>query len=201
MELVGGHVAIDFVNTLGGLPERPDDEFLAGYPDVLAWFTHIGLVRAERARLLADAAEIDPRVATDVYARIRRLRESLDRILRCRLTDDPPGDDDLDVVRAVYADAASHADLLADAESYRLGWDQAGDTLDWPLWVLADAIMDLLTTAPLHLLGRCQHCRWLFLDHSKNHSRRWCSMNSCGAITKMRRYRATHRSNADAIKH
>ncbi|MGZ8649732.1 MAG: CGNR zinc finger domain-containing protein [Solirubrobacteraceae bacterium] len=32
--------------------------------------------------------------------------------------------------------------------------------------------------------------RWLFIDSSRNHSRRWCTMNICGASAKMRRYRA-----------
>jgi hypothetical protein len=48
-------------------------------------------------------------------------------------------------------------------------------------------------TASLQLLAQCQHCRWLFLDTSRQHNRRWCSMNACGAIMKMRRYRAAHR--------
>src|SRR5215207_8909567 len=37
MLLVGGHAALDFVNTLGGLPDRPDDEYLHGYPDLITW--------------------------------------------------------------------------------------------------------------------------------------------------------------------
>lgn len=33
-------------------------------------------------------------------------------------------------------------------------------------------------------------CRWLFYDHSRNHSRTWCTMDLCGSQAKMRAYRA-----------
>jgi hypothetical protein len=36
-------------------------------------------------------------------------------------------------------------------------------------------------------------CDWLFLDESRNHSRQWCSMDSCGSRAKMARYRSRKR--------
>jgi hypothetical protein len=36
-------------------------------------------------------------------------------------------------------------------------------------------------------------CRWLFVDESRNHSRQWCSMGSCGSRAKMARYRSRKR--------
>jgi hypothetical protein len=32
-------------------------------------------------------------------------------------------------------------------------------------------------------------CGWLFYDDSKGGQRRWCAMEACGTIEKMRRYR------------
>jgi CGNR zinc finger len=57
-----------------------------------------------------------------------------------------------------------------------------------PLWPLAHAAVELLTEGPLDLLKVCSGCRWLFLDQSKNRSRRWCSMEVCGTSAKKRRY-------------
>jgi predicted RNA-binding Zn ribbon-like protein len=55
----------------------------------------------------------------------------------------------------------------------------------------AVAAYDLLFTADLDRLGRCPTeeggCGWLFLDHSRNRSRRWCRMADCGAEVKARR--------------
>ena len=39
-------------------------------------------------------------------------------------------------------------------------------------------------------------CRWLFLDRSKNHSRRWCDMRICGNRSKTRRFYARQRDSA-----
>ena len=41
-------------------------------------------------------------------------------------------------------------------------------------------------------------CRWLFFDHSKNHSGTWCSMAECGSRMKARAYRARHREEHPA---
>jgi predicted RNA-binding Zn ribbon-like protein len=47
----------------------------------------------------------------------------------------------------------------------------------------------------MRLLRVCEKpdCRWLFLDTSKNHSRRWCDMKICGNRMKARRFKAQHR--------
>jgi predicted RNA-binding Zn ribbon-like protein len=190
MELIGGHVALDFVNTLGGSPNGADDEYLVEYGDLLTWLARVGLLTPQRHRALGHAATHDSAGAVRVLDDVRDLRASLDSILRCHLTNEAADNDHLEVIRSAYAQAADHAILEHQAASYRFSWN-ASDTvaLRWPQWTLADVSIDLLTNAPLHLLGRCQHCRWMFLDHSRNHTRRWCSMQSCGAIMKMRRYR------------
>ena len=73
-------------------------------------------------------------------------------------------------------------------EDFVLAWD--GDHLERPLWPLAVAGLDLLRSGPLDRLKACEDCPWLFLDASRNRSRRWCSMDDCGSRSKMRRYRA-----------
>jgi predicted RNA-binding Zn ribbon-like protein len=188
MRQIGGHVAVDFVNTLGGSPDRADDEYLFDYADLLEWLVRAGLLSADRQRDLWLIAERAPADAAQVYEGVRRLRGSLDNILRCRLRARTADDRHLCVVRSAYAEAAAHATLVEQAGSYRLAWN--GGSVRWPLWVVAAAALDLLADAPLDRLGRCEHCRWMFLDHSRNHSRRWCSMTSCGAVAKMRRHRA-----------
>jgi predicted RNA-binding Zn ribbon-like protein len=69
-----------------------------------------------------------------------------------------------------------------------LAWD--GHHLERPLWPIAVSALDLLRDGPLDQLKACEDCPWLFLDTSRNHSRRWCSMADCGTRVKMRRYRA-----------
>jgi predicted RNA-binding Zn ribbon-like protein len=59
-----------------------------------------------------------------------------------------------------------------------------GDRILGPL---AWAAVDLLRGDELNRLKRCpQHdCHWLFIDRTKNRSRRWCEMATCGNRAKM----------------
>src|SRR5215207_1452658 len=193
---VGGHVAVDFVNTLGGRPDEPDDEYLYRYEDLLLWTESAQLLPHSAARHLRSEADRNPIGAEAALQEARRLRESLDRLLRSAL----PGREvprlaaDVGTVHHAYLDAVASASPQPD--TLRLVWDWPDDSLDLrrPVWPVAFAVVDLLEKAPLDRLGRCEHCQWLFLDASPQRNRRWCSMNACGAITKMRRYRTTHRT-------
>ena len=196
MELVGGHTAVDYVNTLGGKPDDPDDEYLSSYRDLLTWLGRAGVMDAAQIRRLQHAAESDPPGAAAAHQQALHLRKALDEILRSRLASHPSARHDREIVREFYADAVANATLAEDNTGYRLTWVNDGPpALRSPLWRLADRATNLLRDEPLQRLNRCGQCRWLFLDLSRNRSRRWCSMNACGAITKMRRYRAAHRSD------
>ncbi|HEX6127533.1 MAG TPA: CGNR zinc finger domain-containing protein [Candidatus Limnocylindria bacterium] len=45
---------------------------------------------------------------------------------------------------------------------------------------------------------RNEACRWVFHDHSRNHSGTWCTMAVCGSRMKARAYRARRRAAASA---
>ncbi|MWA04488.1 hypothetical protein F8568_029745 [Actinomadura sp. LD22] len=61
---------------------------------------------------------------------------------------------------------------------------------------IAAAIVDAAAAGTWPRLKVCQEdtCRWAFLDTSKNRSRSWCSMRTCGNRTKTRAYRARNRA-------
>jgi predicted RNA-binding Zn ribbon-like protein len=54
--------------------------------------------------------------------------------------------------------------------------------------------ISLLSTADFARVKQCpgDDCGWLFLDQSKNNSRRWCDMATCGNRTKAERHRQRH---------
>jgi predicted RNA-binding Zn ribbon-like protein len=53
---------------------------------------------------------------------------------------------------------------------------------------VAISAVDLLTSSDLGRLKICpaHECEWLFLDDSRNGTRRWCSMAECGNRAKAR---------------
>jgi predicted RNA-binding Zn ribbon-like protein len=110
------------------------------------------------------------------------------------VTEGDPPTSALDELATFHSDALAHARLTATGDRFELAWD--GDDVDRVLWPLASSAVDLLRAAPLDRLKLCDHCVWMFLDESRNRSRRWCSMNHCGGSEKMRRYRARRRATA-----
>jgi predicted RNA-binding Zn ribbon-like protein len=62
------------------------------------------------------------------------------------------------------------------------------DTIEMICDRLADEAVVLLRSPAAGRIGSCAGCGWLFLDTSRAHARRWCSMNVCGVRDKMRRY-------------
>jgi predicted RNA-binding Zn ribbon-like protein len=87
-------------------------------------------------------------------------------------------------------------------EGLRWDWPDAGSRLDSPLWPVGRAAAALLTSGDLSRLRQCggERCGWLFLDRSRNRSRHWCTMEDCGNVSKVRRFRQrrTRRSRRGA---
>ena len=65
------------------------------------------------------------------------------------------------------------------------------------------AVVDAIAEGQWSRLRACDDCRYVFFDHTRNRSRRWCKMGSegpqgrsCGSIAKVRRFRARQRAQA-----
>jgi predicted RNA-binding Zn ribbon-like protein len=199
MLLVGGHPALDFVNTLAGLLSRgpqPGDEHLRSYGDLLAFSLRAGTLSQDSASRLERAARGRPRQAEAALRGALELRALCDDAFRPLAAGSRPRDRVLRALRRSGEEALRHAELAPDGAGYAWRWEDARE-LEAPLWPLAHTALELLTGGPLERLKCCGRCRWLFLDVSKNRSRRWCSMQECGTDEKKERYvrrrRARHR--------
>src|SRR5215211_1412922 len=95
MRLVGGHPAVDFVNTLGGAKPTPNDEYLHAYSDLLIWSERTGLIGSELAGTLACTAERRPQPAAAALEDALELRGHVDAILRATLAGRAPRAADL----------------------------------------------------------------------------------------------------------
>src|ERR1035441_1603368 len=87
--------------------------------------------------------------------------------------------------------ALQHRKLARTNREYRWEWQFDGsDLLDRILWPVAESAAELLTSEARAAIRECRapDCEWLFLDHSRNRSRRWCDMKSCGNRQKARRH-------------
>jgi predicted RNA-binding Zn ribbon-like protein len=193
LDRCGGDLALDFANTLGGLREGPwDDEWLHDYADLADWARHAGAIDAATAAALGRRATAHPRAAAVAFERAIAVRERLYAVVAALAAGHDPAVDDLAALRAAHRDALAGAGLVRRGE--RLDWEFAGDDLDRPLGHVAVAAIDLLRSERLARLKQCRTCRWVFLDVSKNASRRWCSMAHCGTGAKVAATRARRRA-------
>lgn len=199
LPMVGGHLALDFANTVDD-PEGAERYDHAGtYPELIGWAARIGILQPDQADELLEAAEEHPRAASNALQRAHELRLILNEIFS-EITAVNSGASasvaaQWPELRQFVTEALAHADLdlrLPPVQdrghaAYQLTWPMTA-RLDSVLWPIGVAAIDLLTGPQLHRLKKCAGCPWVFLDQSKNLSRRWCAMNDCGTHEKIRRY-------------
>jgi predicted RNA-binding Zn ribbon-like protein len=195
MRLVGGDLALDFVNTRTGPPVGPpDDDVLTGYPELVAWGVHAGALTEAAAAALRRQSRRDPGGAHAAFARALRTRDYLDEIFRPLAAGQAARTPALARLRDDEADALGHAQLERGSA---FAWTWRDDrTLARPLRPVVHAAVQLLTTGALDRVKRCGGCSFVFYDETKNRSRRWCSMDDCGTAEKIRRYVAARRTRA-----
>jgi predicted RNA-binding Zn ribbon-like protein len=195
-ELTGGHAALDLTNTLDLRRTGAPKELLPTYDDLVSWSVQAGTLVASEAVALRLAAKRRPRAARAVLGRARVLREALFEVFNAVATDAPLPKAALGIVNDALPSALGHLRLVADQGG--LAWDWSDDpALDRMLWPILRGAATLLTSAEAGRIRQCegQTCAWLFLDVSKNGSRRWCDMAVCGNRSKVRRFREAQRAD------
>jgi predicted RNA-binding Zn ribbon-like protein len=171
---------------------EPNDHLLA-YADLLAWGERRGLLPAPAAARLRALAEQQPAAAAAVLGQAVELREAIYRLLLAHAHESAPPPADLAALNTALTQALAHAHLTPADGGYALSWDlEASAALEGLLWPVAYSAADLLATPEqLARVGQCQDdrgCGWVFLDLTKNHSRRWCAMDDCGNRAKAKRH-------------
>jgi predicted RNA-binding Zn ribbon-like protein len=187
LKVVGGHPALDLANTLAPrLPEGAD--YLTSPATLLRWARMIDLLDAAEAERVAEAWDKTPAEGAAALRDVLTLRALIDPALAGR---------DLDALTWRWAEAVGRSMLEPAADGtvrLRVGTEAALLIPDR----LADAVVDLVRNADLSRLHSCPlpdgGCGWLFLDRSRNGSRRWCSMDDCGTVVKSRRLTARRRT-------
>ena len=160
---------------------------LRGYGDLVAWSVRVGLLSVGEGEYLASEADRRPEDAETVYRDALRLRGALYDVFRAVAEGEDAPEGGLETLRGYEREALSRGKLVQGDGGFAWEW-QDGLDLARMLWPVAHAATGLLTSGDLDRLKLCAGCYWLFLDASKNHSRRWCTMEVCGRDEKMRRY-------------
>jgi predicted RNA-binding Zn ribbon-like protein len=187
------------VNTLDDWTEPNALDYFETFADAARFAQAVGIVSPRDARALARSAKASFAKSAELTA-LRQLRGSLERIFRASVEGRPAPAADVAVVRRNFIEAARATEFVAAAGAplaRRIGVDTNGAAA-LRLRVV-DSAATLLQSDVVRRVKVCPTCGWYFLDVSKNQSRVWCSMDTCGARAKARRYyRRTKRARARA---
>lgn len=194
--LYGGALCLDLANTLDPRvdPATDRDHLGSDYAGLLAWAAYAGLLQDPEVEDLLAAAARAPSDAAQVLTEVRQLRAAVIAVF------DPPGGhpkrEDLDELRDRYVAARAAAILTGDHDGVTWRWPRPATDLAAPLWPMSVSAVDLLTS-PAHARVRVcdgERCGSLFVDRTRNGSRRWCLMRYCGNVGKSRRQAAKRRA-------
>jgi predicted RNA-binding Zn ribbon-like protein len=196
LRIVADRPSLNFINTLDPRTGGAALDYLRTYVDLALWGAHTRIVTRDKAARLIRAGRRDAARARTAFLHARELREAMYRIFAGLTRHERPAASDLAVLRTAFHEAIGQARL-----------EPHGDSFQWRLREDVDFIRDsvaldgvaLLRSDLLHRVRLCPgsgNCGWVFLDTSKNASRRWCSMAGCGNRAKAQRHFRKIRSQA-----
>ena len=187
-------ICIDLTRTRGWRErDRPDDD-LVEPADLASWGAGLGLISEPETEDLEDWLRGHPQEAQEDLAYVRRFRRVLHGVLRASARGESPDPDSLMEFNRVLAEGQAQRRITPENGGFTWSWAEGRPSLRRIAWAAAVSAAELLTSEMRSRLKACaaDDCGWVFLDHSRNRSRRWCDMSDCGNRAKVRRFRSRH---------
>jgi predicted RNA-binding Zn ribbon-like protein len=182
-------MCLDFANTLVYRGSAPT-ETLHTFGDLVKWGEEARVIPPLFAQQLHGWTGRHPRRVTEIFARAIALRELIYRIFRARASGANVDDADLEDLNRELRDSPSRMSIRSASEGFGWELEESKPSVNLILAAVLWSAGDLLAGPQLSKLRECSNekCLWLFLDDSKNGTRRWCSMSACGNRAKAHRH-------------
>lgn len=192
----GNDLSLDFINTyIVSKGEMVD--LLGDFGDVVSWLLETGCIDPGTAERMINLGH---RQGGDELEKVREFRAQLKDIVEAVSEGKPLRISSIDPVNRILSEESSYSRLILIDGKARLITYSPSAGLN-PRLPIAKAFAELLVNKDLSLVRKCSNpeCVLFFYDESKNHGRRWCSMDRCGnrmkAALHYRRKRAERNSS------
>lgn len=189
LELDGGWLCLNFINTVRNRFEEPVFCYLPRHDEVLKWAKRLELFSQVEIRRVKTYIEEHPDVAEKQHKKIIEVRETLYRMFAAIARNLQPSEYVLEKFNKYLSETFN--DLKINVEKDRIvteDWYKKNSGLLQIQHLIIKSAYELLISNSLIRLKECDNCGWLFLDKSKNKSRRWCNMQTCGSMEKAKKY-------------
>jgi len=185
IRLDGGRLCLDFVNTIHDRYAVEVEDYICEPERFVQWCVRAGACRSGEHIAAPEGAG----QRAELMRKVRTLRHHLHALLTSRIDGVPPPADAVNCLDQWLHRAWASRSLELDGQMH---WRDDAYNVWLPLKRIALDALDLISNPSVSQLRRCANtssCGWLFLDTSKNQRRRWCAMETCGTVVKMKRYR------------
>jgi predicted RNA-binding Zn ribbon-like protein len=192
LALVGGHPALDFLNTVEYRGRAAPGDTLRSFESLVQWSALAGLVsRSEMAAMLASESRgraQGARALSDAIA----LREAMYAVVVAAIKREPRPSQAIGLLERRLRRVRAGASLAYDTHNSTFSWQVKCARAYDVVARLADAADDLLLSLDAISVHQCRgpNCDWLFVDRSHGHRRVWCQPATCGNVVRVRRSRA-----------
>ncbi|MGO4291418.1 CGNR zinc finger domain-containing protein [Chitinophaga sp. RAB17] len=192
LRLDGGILCLDFVNTVDNRKKSTTCDYLSGFKELLQWYAHTKALSPKIIHTLERLAKDYPQKAAIVFEKSLALRELLHRLFTDMIAGKNPAAGDLVQFNTYLGEAYANIEISWSAGTGKLQFN--APALEQVYWWLVKSAVELYTGDKPAQIKECPACGWLFLDKSRNGSRKWCSMSTCGDVDKVtRNYQRTKR--------
>jgi predicted RNA-binding Zn ribbon-like protein len=187
--LRGGVPCLDLANTEAYRGTGHEADLLHSYETLVAWSLAAGVLAPTEAGPLLRAAAEAPETAAELLARTRELRNVIHVVMQSVAGRTEPPEAALATLNAFLAESQVHGQIVRSNGDYEVRF-RPEDDMALPIWRLTDSAAHLLLSPDRDNVRECpgHECGWLFLDVTKNHSRRWCDSADCGNKARVRAY-------------
>jgi predicted RNA-binding Zn ribbon-like protein len=188
IRLDGGNLSLDFVNTIHDRYEEPLEDYLHNYLDLITWANFADAINSSQKKRLLHLSRKNQGEADRVYKDSVQLREAVYQCVVNLISRDEVPPVNMQVINQWLSKAFSSLELTQSDNDFALDWKAENFGLESVLWPIIRSFADLVTSDDRDRIKQCSNCGWVFVDRSKNKSRRWCSMETCGNRVKAQRY-------------
>lgn len=190
LHLDGGVLCFHFINTVYAWRGVNLHEYLNTYDDLIKWCKKVNILSAAQRENLLKEAALHPLKTKKALQQLKEAREMMYHffsVLAAGSEDHMPPKI-LAGFNTALSNSLSHLVFTANHKAVVLKWRNEENDLLEPLWVVVKSAYDVVTTEDRSCLKECPKCGWMFIDKTKNNTRRWCNPAFCGSTEKSKKY-------------
>lgn len=180
-KLIGGVACFDFTNTVSWRETEHPHEWFNSFENFTKWaeITEI-LEKAQAKELLKTLQSSEEEEGERHLNRMIETREFLFDLFNHQIQEGVVRQYDLQQLSILGQVIHNHQRLARSGNSYQWAWKDDVSPLDKIYYTVIGSALEVITRHDLSRIKKCPSCQWLYMDMSKNKSRRWCTMEDCG---------------------